>query len=137
MRVRRFSSPRLLTLSERGAYKCGRIMRSFVVIVVASLFASCASQLIDDGLTALKGEPIQAAFDALGYPDKKEQFGGQTVYYWTRENGDYHANLKIGADERGIIESGSRFGNNGGYDLFARDMRRIASHKRGAQGRGP
>jgi hypothetical protein len=37
---------------------------------------------MDRALNSLLGEPIKEAFNALGYPDGKQEFDGDVVYLW-------------------------------------------------------
>lgn len=56
-------------------------MKNLVLAAVCFLSA-CVFQYMDDGLAALRYQPVQVAFDVLGYPDNKVQLQGKTVYVW-------------------------------------------------------
>jgi len=48
------------------------------------LLSGCAFSQIENGLTALKGEKIQTAFNYLGTPDNEQDIAGSKVYTWGR-----------------------------------------------------
>lgn len=59
--------------------------KSIGALVLAITLAGCATfGQLEAGLTALIGRPESEAFNALGYPDGKQEFGGDTVYIWGR-----------------------------------------------------
>lgn len=59
-------------------------MRKWLAVVgTAGLLSGCLTfSEFDRNLSAFHGQPAQAAFDVLGYPDLQQQFGGDTVYTW-------------------------------------------------------
>lgn len=64
----------------------GMQMRKLVlaVLAAASLTGCATFKNIETGLAALEGQPVQAAFDRLGYPDGQMNVGADTVYVWGR-----------------------------------------------------
>ena len=48
----------------------------------AMLLPSCASQFMDEGLTALNGQPIRTAFGVIGYPTSRMELSSGSVYAW-------------------------------------------------------
>lgn len=55
-----------------------------LTIVLASLVSGCATfAQMERGLGYLMGKNEQTAFNVLGYPNGKQQFGEDTVYYWS------------------------------------------------------
>ena len=55
-------------------------------LLVCALLSGCATfGQVDAGLKGLRGKNIQTAFDVLGYPSGKQEFGNDTVYYWSVE----------------------------------------------------
>ena len=58
---------------------------TFLSTLAALLVAGCASQQVEKGLQAMVGQPIQAAFGILGYPEGKQSFGNDDVYIWSHE----------------------------------------------------
>jgi hypothetical protein len=59
------------------------ILKSLIAAGVPFMLSGCATWgQMDDGLQALGGKPIDEAFKVLGYPQGKQQFGSDTVYYW-------------------------------------------------------
>jgi len=38
---------------------------------------------MENGLNALSGKDIRTAFNVLGYPSGKQEFGSNTVYFWS------------------------------------------------------
>lgn len=58
-------------------------MKHFIALAVVG-FAGCATfSQMESGLDRLVGQPIQAAFDTIGYPSGKQRYGSDTVYYWS------------------------------------------------------
>jgi hypothetical protein len=52
-----------------------------------ALLAGCATfGQLEAGLNSLVGRTEKEAFNALGYPNSKQEFGGDTVYVWGRSN---------------------------------------------------
>lgn len=59
-----------------------------------TLLACCVSALsgcatfgnMEEGLNALMGKPDKEAFSVLGYPNSKQEFGGDVVYVWGRSS---------------------------------------------------
>lgn len=45
-------------------------------------FVGCASTYVDAGLNDLLGKNINLAFKVMGYPDAKQEFGGDIIYIW-------------------------------------------------------
>lgn len=41
---------------------------------------------LEQGLKYMMGEDISVAFNTLGYPTSKQEFGQDTVYYWSISN---------------------------------------------------
>ncbi len=58
--------------------------RRFLVVLLglSFLLSACAFDQMDKGLTALRGEKIQTAFNYLGYPDTEQVIAGSKVYTW-------------------------------------------------------
>jgi hypothetical protein len=82
------------------------------------------------GADAMIGEPIETAFNVIGYPDKKEQFGADTVYFWNRENDLYFANFRFVTGPDGKIKTWSSLGNEGGYAYFSTALSQYAKQKK-------
>jgi len=65
---------------------------SFIGASIAlSLLVGCQTfETMDAGLTSLRGQPYQAAFDVLGFPDGESQIAGKRVFTWgSRNAGSY------------------------------------------------
>jgi len=59
-------------------------MKKIIFLPLVVLFLSGCSTFsnMEDGLKSLMGKEDQVAFDVLGYPSQKQQFGDDTVYTW-------------------------------------------------------
>ncbi|MDH7975936.1 hypothetical protein QH494_27470 [Sphingomonas sp. AR_OL41] len=56
-----------------------------LVPLCAVVLAGCTTfSNIDEGMTALVGQPIDAAVDKLGYPTNQVTVGGKKIYTWGR-----------------------------------------------------
>jgi hypothetical protein len=53
---------------------------------VIFLVTGCATQKVEQGLSALVGQPIQQAFNTLGYPNGQQRFGNEDVYVWAHQS---------------------------------------------------
>lgn len=58
-------------------------------IWAAVLLAGCASQQLEKGLTALKGQPIQRVVKCWGYPAAERSVMGQKLYVWSTRSTVY------------------------------------------------
>lgn len=57
--------------------------KNLAIVVAAVALSGCATfGQLEDGLNALVGRHEKEAFSALGYPNSKQEFSGDTVYYW-------------------------------------------------------
>ena len=98
-------------------------MKRLIALLLCLGLCGCATTSMNRGLTAMVGRNIQTAFDALGYPTDKKEFGSDTVYYWSvHEPGyDFSNNclIKLVADKDGIIKTYEWSGNEGGLARYA------------------
>lgn len=58
-------------------------MRNFLYFVIFILSGCVTSAQLETGLNYLLDRNISEAFQALGYPSGKQQFGDDTVYVWS------------------------------------------------------
>lgn len=54
------------------------------VLLACLTLNGCATRSVDKGLNALMWQNVSTAFNVLGYPDGKQEFGEKDVYVWTR-----------------------------------------------------
>jgi hypothetical protein len=61
-------------------------MKQFVTIsFLIPILSGCATfGQMEEGLNALMGNKIETAFDVLGYPSGKQEYGSDTLYIWGR-----------------------------------------------------
>lgn len=66
-------------------------IRSFCALIALTVAAGCQTfENMDAGLSSLRGQPYQAAFDVLGFPDAENTIDGKRVFTWgTRNAGSY------------------------------------------------
>ncbi len=58
--------------------------KACLVLTVLAMLSGCATfGQMEEGLNALMGKDAMVAFDVLGYPSGKQQFGSDTVYVWS------------------------------------------------------
>lgn len=58
-------------------------MKIVLILLSCLWFSGCATfGQMQRGLNALRGQDVQTAFDILGYPSGKQEFGSDTVYSW-------------------------------------------------------
>lgn len=56
----------------------------FCSVALLVISAGCMSfEYMNQGLHPLVGKNVKTAFEVLGYPDGKQQFGDETVYVWS------------------------------------------------------
>jgi hypothetical protein len=56
----------------------------FTLLGALALGACATFGDMDKGLASLMGQDAEVAFNVLGYPSNKQQFGDKTVYTWVR-----------------------------------------------------
>jgi hypothetical protein len=93
-------------------------MRVLGFAVLASMALSgCAVDHLASRLSSLKGQPVQTVFDRVGYPDRQEKFGDDTVYYWgTDQPVGPSCTFKVAAGSDKLIKSTSVYGNANGCE---------------------
>lgn len=58
-------------------------MKTAISVVALLSLAGCVSwSQFDDGLNALVGRPISAAFGKIGYPNNEQTIAGRKIYRW-------------------------------------------------------
>jgi hypothetical protein len=63
------------------------LLRIIGLAVTLVTISGCATfGQLEEGLNALVGRNEREAFNALGYPNGKQQFGDDTVYVWGRSS---------------------------------------------------
>jgi hypothetical protein len=58
-------------------------MRSITLLYAAILLAGCAGQMIEQGMTSLVGQPLNAAIATLGVPTEERTIADMKVYVWS------------------------------------------------------
>jgi hypothetical protein len=53
-----------------------------LVVFFIILISGCAFSNIEDGMNTLMGQPIDAAFNYLGYPDTEQIIANHHAYIW-------------------------------------------------------
>lgn len=68
-----------------GTLEEGKMKKFIVLSFVASLLSGCATfGQMEEGLNALMGHKDETAFNVLGYPSGKQEFGSDILYIWGR-----------------------------------------------------
>ena len=57
-------------------------MKKLLVLIILIFVAGCPGNM-ENGLVALMGKDVDTAFNVIGYPSSKNEFGNKTVYYWS------------------------------------------------------
>lgn len=94
------------------------------VVLLGLLLSGCATlslQPFSERMTALKGQPVEVAFDKLGYPQNEKEIAGRKVYYWT-ENSDCTFNIVATPDGR--VDKWSGVGSPAGCSLYLKGLSR-------------
>lgn len=61
--------------------------KTILSLLCIATLAGCATfGQLEKGLNGLVGRSEREAFNALGYPNAKQEFGGDVVYVWGRSN---------------------------------------------------
>lgn len=58
-------------------------MRSITLLYAAAVLAGCAGQMIQQGMTGLVGQPLNAAIAKLGVPTEERTIANMKVYIWS------------------------------------------------------
>jgi hypothetical protein len=93
------------------------------VMLLAVLVSGCATvstRPFSEGMNSLIGQPVEVAFDRLGYPQRQEVMAGNTVYYWT-ENSDCQFNVVATPDAK--VKKWSGIGSPSGCSLYLSRLR--------------
>jgi hypothetical protein len=53
------------------------------IATLGIIFSGCVGSMIENGLNALQNKDVRTAFNVLGYPSGKQDFGSETVYFWS------------------------------------------------------
>jgi hypothetical protein len=61
----------------------GKILSSAAAMLVLTGCAASGMKILDAGLTSLVGQPIQTAYNRLGYPNGTQTMNGDTFYIWS------------------------------------------------------
>lgn len=94
-----------------------------LVLVSGQAHASAASKIVER-LATFKGRPVADVFEKLGYPDRKETFGPDTVYYWGVDQPDGPSctfNVATGPD--GLVKKFTAYGNDWGCSAIAKSLK--------------
>src|SRR5262245_124316 len=59
--------------------------RVISVVLFCLLAASCASKVINEQMTGLVGQPLDAAIAKLGLPTTEQTIAGRKVFVWFRD----------------------------------------------------
>lgn len=73
------------------------------------------------GMNRLVGQRAQVAFDRLGYPDRKQDIEGRTVYYWGTSLEP--CSFKI-VTQSGVIRSWDGYGSPAGCSIYLKGLAR-------------
>lgn len=129
--------------------------RGVTVIVIATVFVSAGCSLlstfddIEAGLVDLKGQPITAAIEKIGYPDGSSEIAGRKVYVWSTDrnvtnmrsypsyspsgtmtpvymtsNSNYWCKISVITDDTDVIVDHDFEGNIGGCERYAKMFNR-------------
>lgn len=68
-------------LRSEGAMK--KLVSAAAALALAGCATTTTNKTLDNGLASLVGQPIQAAYDRLGYPNGSQTMNGDTFYVWS------------------------------------------------------
>lgn len=57
-------------------------MKKIILLLLIPISGCATFGQLEQGLSYMMGKPETVAFNVLGYPSGKQEFGGDTVYYW-------------------------------------------------------
>lgn len=127
------------------------------LVVFTGLTACTTFSNMETGLGALVGQDAHIAFNVLGYPSGKQEFGQETVYYWSISRSgtlimpqtstatgwagttpvsvtstqnqfvpvNYTCQIKLVANDSGVLTSWEYEGNIGGCQSYSRRLKSI------------
>jgi hypothetical protein len=58
-------------------------MKKYLLVVVSTLVSGCTVSHMSSGLDALMGQPISKAYQVIGYPDSRQDYGSEIVDVWS------------------------------------------------------
>lgn len=94
-------------------------MRALFLVLLLSGCVSLSS--FSDGMTALKGQPVEVAFQKLGYPERQAVIAGRTVYYWGDRT---DCSFKIVATADGRVDRWDGIGSPAACSIYVSDLRK-------------
>ena len=59
-----------------------KLKSGLIALLFIQLLGCATFQDMESGLNHMMNRPIETAFQVLGYPSSKQDFGSATVYYW-------------------------------------------------------
>lgn len=65
------------------------LIKLVVLAALVLLTSSCAHLNFENTLQPLMGQPIQTAFNVLGYPEAVQRWGSDEVFIWTRSGSGF------------------------------------------------
>lgn len=93
------------------------------MLLSAFMLVNAATQ-VGRLLEPYRGQQVQVVFDRLGYPDRKEQSGTDTVYYWGQDQPTGPScTIKVAAGDTGAVKSVDVYGN-WGCSSYKRSLKR-------------
>lgn len=93
---------------------------AFAALLPLAACSTFSTAPFQSAMTSLKGQPVQVAFDKLGYPDKEGTVAGHAVYYWGTEESP--CSFKIVATE-GKIDQWDGYGSPAGCSYYLAKLR--------------
>ena len=91
---------------------------------VAKCLMMCGPSKLHERLNAMIGQPVSSVFDRIGYPDRKETFGADTVYYWGTDQPDGPScTYNVAAGPDGLVKKASVYGNDYGCAPIAKQLK--------------
>lgn len=105
-------------LNRRG------IVSAALLLISSGADASNAGK-ITERLKEFIGRPVSEVFEKVEYPDRKETYGTDTVYYWGVDQPDGPScTYKVAAGSDGLVKTASAYGNDWGCDPIAKRLKK-------------
>ena len=101
-------------------------MRKIIVCTLILSLAGCVTfGQMNDGLAALKGQPLSAAITKIGLPSSESTVAGMRLVKWKAANtSDWPCEITMQIDERNIIQAAEGHGNIGGCERYINALKK-------------
>lgn len=100
-------------------------MKKVIAITILLGLSGCVTfGQMNDGLAALKGQPLSAAIAKIGLPSSEASVAGMKLVKWKAANtAEWPCEITMQVDNKNIIQAAEGHGNIGGCERYIKALR--------------